>query len=473
MFHFWLNTFFVTDEEEEYLATENIGSGEAIRGSPPATVKHDASSRTAVVKTSGNALTPASHSVSDKALNEAKTVNQLCYSMRKMSYDAGSYSSAQYIPKEGLKYGVQRNVVPDDRSCRTVGRMPKNVAPLHPKPAYNSDVGANNKSPNGSVYAGSFKRSVSISKVPSYSSIDTGAGSSTRDQLPVNNTTYTAGGSLRGGRHGQASSSRAGTPCGGHFNSITPSNHSRTVSVSSTAASAAGRSGSSPKLDRDVDAAKLKRAETVNVKWVIDSFQQRNNAFNDNSQKSRDFKVQNGGQVGSGRVAPALKTKLLSASTRDPPVRKISNMPSPASHSSSSGGRLQLLLDRTEDIKWSTRSHGDSLLLPSNQVSLTCYNPRSSVSLPSSVSCTAQQNSSVHDGTTNKKQVYKVLTLKKPELDKANKDAQHRLFSADFMVKSFSLHDLSRLVALISSVCFSFLCCSEYFLICMCNYIHK
>lgn len=449
MFHFWLNTFFITDEEEECLGTEIIGSGEASRGSPPA-VKHDASSR-AAVKTSGNTFTPAtSHSVSDKTLSEATAVNQLSYSMRKMSYDAGSYSSAQYIPRDGLRYGIQKNIVPDDKSCKTigtVGRAPKSVAPFHPKPTYNSDIGANNKSSNGSVYAGSSRRSVSISKATSYSSIDTGSSaSSTRDQLPVNSTAYTADGSLRGGRHGQASSFRAGGPSGGHFNSITPSNHSRTSSVSSTA-SAVSRSGPSPRVGHDLDNAKLKRAETVNVKRVIDSFQQRNNALNDNSQKSRGFKVQNGAQVGSGgdRVTPVVKAKPLNASSRGPPVRKISDLPSSALHSPSSvGGRLHLLSDRTDDIKWPSRSHGDSLLLPSNQVSLTCYNPRSSVSLPSSVSRTAQQNSSVHDAVAHRKQVYKVMTLKKSELDKANKDTQHRLFSADFTVQSFSLSVLLR-----------------------------
>lgn len=422
MFQFWLNTFFIADEEEECLGAEDVSIFEGSNSSPTA-FEHQ-------INPTITEKATVSHTATNKAFHGSKV-------------DA-IRSSVEYIPKGRLKHNAQENhgngasKYRSHKAENSVGQCPRAGMQSNVKSGYISNKSTTvNGTLNRSVYSGHFKIGQSISKVPSCSSIASGevklhsAGSyAAGDQHLVKNNTYADGGSHQHDKYGYFMHSHTLAPTGGHFRSMIPVRHPRTTSTSSTASSATQPAGSCPTVGLGLEG---KTGITRN--WAVDvnSFQQKQNSFTDELLRRREFKMQNRGQVNKVVLSP--KTRPLNYSTpHGPSMRMRSERPSTVSPQSSLGGRLRLQSDRTEDIKWSSCCRGDG--------PLTDCTPKSSLLLSSSALSPMQQNSSAHDSVTRRKEVYKVLTLKKCELDKANKDTQHRLFSADFVVNVFPFPSL-------------------------------
>jgi len=336
MFHFWLNTFFVVEEEEACLGGENCSSADIAKNPSTTPVKPD---------NSETSTTSLPYGSSSGVANGTKNIDHLCYSIKKMNYDNTSYS-AEYIVRDGVKYAVPKQTISSSR-----GQV------------HDSRQGA------GLPYSAVPPRGPFLSR--------NGSGSTSA--------------SMRGSRHG-----------------CSPG----TVPI-------VGR-------DREMMASAHRGGGSVDVKRVVDSFHQRQMSDQLQMQRTRDGRVPN--DFSPVNRTPPSHPRSQSRSL----VQRQHSEQTPAINRSPWVGRPRYGSEKLEELKWPSRLQSESLL-PSNQVSLTCYTP---VSTSFASTCAPPQNAPASHSSTQatKKQVYKVLTLQKSELDKANKDTQHRLYSSDFMV---------------------------------------
>lgn len=362
MFHFWLNTFFVTAEEEILVsrasASDDTGTIACVSTSAGGSMKVRRNSGD--VRTEKKATSVSMETLRCVAVDatpnrpdvDGNAHQDVCYSVKRMNYKNTSHS-AEYVPKEGVVYAIQNSF-------------------LHPSTARDWHVAT--------------------------------GGAANGNPFRTKNSPFMSSGSYkRGGRYHQPVISPLAAP----FNLVVPP------------PTPPGSSGVALPSEENAANTVPRRSNRPDVS---------------ESAPKEQILLRNG-----------VKTNNLTRTLFPPPTfsrtgfqRQSSEQPSSSVSPSASFGRPRYGSERPEEsIRYPYRGVNPDSLLTGNSVSLTHFGVRPISHTSSAPVREAAQTTSSDCSPALNKHVYKVLTLRKAELDKANKDTQHKVYSSDFTVKLY------------------------------------